>query len=259
MTTARGIVAGVVRAEQHLESIAVSSGAPVTPIHGRSLEFPRPLGATPPHLGPYLEHESQARGHLLQLVIDAASVPESKRPRGLNDHIARLWRAVESLLFTGSSSHHRRLIDPEGVEACHRTAERFLMLVDRSPLSDLPESAWAAPGIFHDSVAGVIIDRINVTLAGDGPHFPAAARKTLERIHDDLLCLAPTKRGQILRTTLAGQVLEEIRDVVTEEDGPHFATDARRVMVAVRDRFIASGRDTARLIAEGRAEFGRER
>lgn len=251
MSTARGVVAGVVRAEQPLESIAVSSGTPVVPLHGRVLDFPRPLGATPTHLGPYLEHESQARGHLLQLVIDAASVPEPQRPRGLNDHIARLWRAVEQLLFTGSSSHHRRLVDPEGIEACHRTAERFLMLVDRS-LADLPESEWAAPGILHDSLAGIIIDRINVTLAGDGPHFPAAARKTLERLHDDLLCLAPTKRGRIIRSTLAGEVLEQVRAVLVDDDGPHFAADARRVMIAVRDRFIASGRDAARLVAEGR-------
>jgi hypothetical protein len=233
MTTARGVVAGVVRAEQHLESIAVSSGAPVTPIDSRLLTFPRPLGSVPVVLGSFLEHESAARGHLLQLVIDAASVPEEKRPRGLADHIARLWRAVDQLLFTGSSAHCRRLIDPVGIEACHRTAEKFLMLSDR------PESDYAAPGILHDSVAGIIIDRINVALAGDGPHFARVARNTLERIHDDLLFLAPTRRGRILAHTVAGRILEQIREVVGD-DGPTFSTSARRAMLAIREQLMAT-------------------
>lgn len=231
MNTARGVVAGVLGAEQHHKSIAVSSGAPVTATESRLLEFPRPLGAPPHHLGSFLNHESEARGHLLQLVIDAASVPEEKRPRGLTDHIARLWRAVEQLLFTGASSHHRRLIDPEGIEACHRTAEKFLMFSERH------ESEWAAPGILHDSVAGIIIDRLNVTLAGDGAHFPAAARAVLERIHDDLLFLAPTVRGKIIRTTVAGRILEQIREVVND-NGPAFSSNARRAMLAIREQLI---------------------
>jgi hypothetical protein len=238
MTTARGIVAGVVRAEQHIESIDVSSGSPVIPASRPPLEFPRPLGAPPVRLGSYLERESEARGHLLQLVIDAASVSEEKRPRGLSDHIARLWRAVEQLLFTDSSSHHRRLIDPEGTEACHRTAEKFLMLMDR------PESEWAAPGILRDSVAGIFITRIDVTLAGDGPHFAENARRVLERMHEDLLFLAPTYRGKIIPTTVAGRILGEIRDLVGD-DGPRFALNARRVLVVIRDRLIATGRRRA--------------
>jgi hypothetical protein len=241
MTTSRGVVAGVLRAEQRIETIDVSSGAPVTRPPTSVLEFRRPLGA-PPVLGSFLEHESQARGHLLQLVIDAASVPEEKRPLGLADHIARLWRAVESLLFTDTSSHHRRLIDPEGIEACHRTAEKFLMLMDR------PASDWAAPGVLHDSVAGIFIDRIDVTLSGDGPYFTENARRVLERIHEDLLFLAPTIRGKIIATSVAGRILEEIRDVVND-DGPRFAANARRVLVVIRDRLIATGQHRAEELA----------
>lgn len=127
MKTHRGVVAGRIIPGQHSDSIAVRS-VPLVESSTPNLEFPRPLGAVPVRLGPYLEHESRARGHLLQLVIDAASIPAERRPAGLELHLTRLWRAIESLLFTtpAESSHARRLIDPAGVAACRATAAKFL-------------------------------------------------------------------------------------------------------------------------------------
>ena len=127
MTPTRGTLAGVTSAQQALQNIDVSSGAPVT---GASLEFPRPLGAVP--LAPFLDAESQARGHLLQLVIDAASVKPPARPVGLEEHIGRLWHAVQELVWSDSPSTHRRLVPDPAAANRQRTVERFLTSVDRA-------------------------------------------------------------------------------------------------------------------------------
>lgn len=240
MSTARGLVVGVQRAKRPLQSIDVSSGAPVTPIDSRSLDFPRPHGAPPIDLRPFLEAEDKVRGQLLQLVIDAASVPEPRRPRGLSDHVVRLWEAVEQLLFTGAGADNerRRLLDPAGVRAQRRTAEKLLMLVDR------PDSDWAAPGILHDSVAGIIIDRLNVVLSDGGPQFEKRSREMLERVHDDLLFIAPTRKGLVIKTTVAGRILELIQRTVND-DSPAYASTARRAMHEIRDLLVSTARHDA--------------
>ena len=127
MESARGGTAGVSGAQQHSDIIDVSSGAPVT---GAALDFPRPQGAVP--LAPFLDAESQARGHLLQLVIDAASVKPPARPAGLEEHIGRLWHAVQQLVWSDSPSNHRRLVPDLAAANRQRTVERFLKSVDRA-------------------------------------------------------------------------------------------------------------------------------
>src|SRR5215813_4678017 len=101
MRTQRGVVAGHIEPGAHSETIAVYSGPLVESSLLPNIDFRRPLGAVRVPLEPFLEHESRTRAHLLQLVIDAASVPLDRQPAGLEEHISRLWRAIGSLLFTG--------------------------------------------------------------------------------------------------------------------------------------------------------------
>lgn len=131
MPTSRGVHAGISGARQASENIDVSSGAPVTATASPPLEFVRPLGAVP--VEPFLEAESQARSHLLQLVVDAGCVAEPDRPRELSNHIHRLWNAIASLKWTDSPSEHRRLVpeDPAVTAARRLTVQRFLNAVDR--------------------------------------------------------------------------------------------------------------------------------
>ena len=177
MKSSRGGTAGVSRAQQHSDIIDVCSGAPVTT--GPALDFTRPHGATPfvVELQPFLEHESETRAHLLQLVIDAASVPETDRPRGLNGHIARLWRAVEQLMFTGSPSQHRRLVADPAADTRRQSAEKFLALVDAGDL----EARMIPVERLRDVVA--VVDRfLNIDSGRD-------ARRGLELVRAELVAL----------------------------------------------------------------------
>ena len=174
----RGVHAGISSARQASENLDVCSGPPVTEL---AMGFVRPLGATPlePRWAAYLEHESETRAHLLQLVIDAASVERVERPAELDSHITRLWRAIEQLIWTRSPHEHRRLVPDPAADNRRLTASKFLALVDASD---------GAPRMvpvdrLRDAIA--VVDRF---LGIDTGH-PMEARRGLELVRAELVAL----------------------------------------------------------------------
>jgi hypothetical protein len=176
MTPTRGVLAGICGARQAPENIDVSSGTPVTNL---ASDFARPLGAVP--LTPFLEQESTARAHLLQLVVDAASVPAVDRPIGLRAHLARLWEAIASLEWTESPSTHRRLVPDPAAENRQLTTERFLALVDR------PDPAPRTVSVDRLREPIAIIDKC--LQRWPGGMIPADARRTLDLVRAELVVL----------------------------------------------------------------------
>jgi hypothetical protein len=148
------------------------------------------MGAAPLALTPAicLEHESEARAHLLQLVIDAASIPPARRPLGVDAHITRLWRAISELLFTTSPHRHARLVPDPAASNRRLTVERFIKSVDRPDERD-----DVVPGLPAGSIAGKIVGLIDgaIAAANDLPANLVAAndRRVLLVIRDELTAL----------------------------------------------------------------------